>query len=72
MSAANVAVSVHVRADIALSFRSHPAEDRVVVQLGDTGGEVVLFLPRAEIDRLAGVLAAARESLSVPAVKAAA
>jgi hypothetical protein len=42
------------------------------VQLGESPGAVTLFLPRAEIDRLAGVLAEARESLSVPAVKAAA
>ncbi|MEV6810723.1 hypothetical protein [Micromonospora sp. NPDC051296] len=72
MSAANVTVNAHVKPDTALSFRSHPEQDRVVVELGDLGGEVALFLPRAEIDRLAGVLAAARESLSVPAVKAAA
>ncbi|MFE9204688.1 hypothetical protein [Micromonospora sp. NPDC007230] len=44
----------------------------MTVQIGSLGAEVTVFLPRAEIDRLAGVLAEARESLSVPSVKAAA
>ncbi len=69
---AHMTAGVHIDADTKLSFRSHPDENRVVLMLGETGGDVAVFLPRAEIDRLAGVLAAARESLSVPAVKAAA
>ncbi|MFI7490787.1 hypothetical protein ACIBXA_20635 [Micromonospora echinaurantiaca] len=67
-----VTAGVHVKADTGLSFRSYPAEDRVTVTIGDAYGEVTVFLPRPEIDRLAGVLAEARESLSVSAVKAAA
>ncbi|MEU6023483.1 hypothetical protein [Micromonospora sp. NPDC047134] len=68
----HVSADVHIYADTELSFRSHPDENRVVLKLGEIGNSVDVFLPRAEIDRLAGVLAAARESLSVPAVKAAA
>jgi hypothetical protein len=63
---------VHVESCTELSFRAYAADDRVTVQLGDASGAVTLFLPRTEIDRLAGVLAEARESLSVSAVKAAA
>lgn len=64
--------SVHVQADTALSFHTYADDDRVTVDLGEGFAAVTLFLPRAEIDRLAGVLAEARESLSVPSVKAAA
>ncbi|MFE9651563.1 hypothetical protein [Micromonospora sp. NPDC006431] len=72
MPGLNVTVNVHVRSHTDLSFCSYPADDRVTVTVGGTGGDVTLFLPRVEIDRLAGVLAEARESLSVPPVKAAA
>ncbi|WP_239542966.1 hypothetical protein [Micromonospora terminaliae] len=67
-----VAASVHVKPDTELSFHAYPEDDRVTVDLGQVPGAVTLFLPRSEIDRLAGVLAEARESLSVPSVKAAA
>ncbi|MFI7607437.1 hypothetical protein ACIBTV_20145 [Micromonospora sp. NPDC049366] len=67
-----VMAGVHVRPDTELSFRSYPSQDRVTVALGDADGAVTLFLPRSDIDRLAGVLAQARESLSAVAVKAAA
>ncbi|MEV6816128.1 hypothetical protein [Micromonospora sp. NPDC051296] len=63
---ASVTAGVHIDADTELSFRSHPDENRIVLKLGELGNNVAVFLPRAEIDRLAGVLANARESLSVP------
>ncbi|MFI7551943.1 hypothetical protein ACIBQ2_19580 [Micromonospora sediminimaris] len=69
---AHVSADVHIHPDTELWFRSHPDEDRVVLKLGEIGNNVAVFLPRAQIDRLAGVLAEARESLSTPAVKAAA
>ncbi|WP_433230526.1 hypothetical protein ACQP2H_01130 [Micromonospora sp. CA-248260] len=69
---AAVTVGVHIRPDTVLSFRSHPDQDRVVLELGESGGDVAVFLPRSEIARLAEVLAQAQESLSVPTVKAAA
>lgn len=67
-----VGVNTHVFPETALRLRSYPAEDRVTVHIGDAGSDVTLFLHRAEIDRLSAVLDEARQSLKVPAVKAAA
>ncbi|MFG3704740.1 hypothetical protein ACGF7U_08415 [Micromonospora sp. NPDC047670] len=67
-----VSASIHVKPDTELSFHSYPQDGRVTVQLGESPGAVTLFLPRAEIDRLAGVLAEAREALSASGVKEAA
>ncbi|PTA42984.1 hypothetical protein [Micromonospora sp. RP3T] len=72
MAGLHMTANVHVKPETELSFSLYPIDDRVTVQIGGTGGDVTLFLPRSEIERLAGVLAEARESLSVPAVKAAA
>ncbi|TDB69744.1 hypothetical protein [Micromonospora sp. KC721] len=73
MSAAPyLSAGVHIDPDTSLSFRSHPDDNRVVVLLGDHGVQVAVFLPRAELDRLAGVIAEAQESLSASAVKVAA
>lgn len=60
-----VSVNVHVEASSALSFRAYRGEDRVTVQLGDGDGDsdATLFLPRAEIFRLAEVLANAVAAL---------
>ncbi|WFE37441.1 hypothetical protein [Micromonospora sp. WMMD998] len=62
---AHITANVHVRPDTELSFSLYPTQERVTVQIGGADGDVTLFLPRSEIDRLAGVLADAGESLSV-------
>ncbi|MEU1884214.1 hypothetical protein ABZ491_01860 [Micromonospora rifamycinica] len=67
---AHLTAGVHIQPGTELSFRSHPAEDRVVLKLGEADGNVAVFLPRSEIARLAEVLAQAQKSLSP--VKAAA
>lgn len=72
MNEVSVSVSTHVYPETVVFFRSYQAQDRVTVHVGDDGTGVILFLRRAEIDRLSAVLDQARQSLQVPAVQAAA
>ncbi|MBB5110545.1 hypothetical protein NMK34_03665 [Micromonospora sp. BRA006-A] len=64
MAGLHMTANVHVKPETELSFSLYPTQGRVAVQIGGVGGDVTLFLPGSEIDRLAGVLADARESLS--------
>lgn len=72
MAAPHLSTGVHIAADTALTFTSYSDEDRIVVRLGEVGADVMVFLPRTEIDRLVAVLTRARESLNASPVKAAA